>query len=168
MKYVFSMLEVTFSLWFTCNCRKMSPWIQEEFSLFLRKSSKIGHACAKYSWDGSLLSPFQWRVFLCTPSHWLIYSRKKNSKTFTIFFHVLPTRTRLCFITISSWCCNCLLAITILLIFLDLYTIVHILRIQQTYLSDIRWNFPFGHTRSAVWFHLTRPESQAAMMVGVP
>jgi hypothetical protein len=27
---------------------------------------------------------------------------------------------------------------------------------------------PFGHTKSKVWFHLTRAESQAAMMVGIP
>jgi hypothetical protein len=45
-KYVFWMLEVTFSPWFMCNCWKMSPWIQEEFSLFPRESFWIGHACA--------------------------------------------------------------------------------------------------------------------------
>jgi hypothetical protein len=42
-------------------------------------------------------------------------------KTFTIFFHVLPSRTRFYLIARSSWCCNCLLAITILLIFLEPY-----------------------------------------------
>jgi hypothetical protein len=42
------------------------------------------------------------------------------------------------------------------------------LRVQQHYLLDICWNFPFGHTKSEVWFHLTRAESQAAMMVSVP
>jgi hypothetical protein len=42
------------------------------------------------------------------------------------------------------------------------------LRIQQHYLSDICWNFPVRNTKSEVWFHLTRAESQAAMMVGVP
>jgi hypothetical protein len=35
----------------------------------------------------------------------------------------------LCFVAISSCWCNCLLAIIILLIFLELYTVVHILRI---------------------------------------
>jgi hypothetical protein len=74
----------------------------------------------------------------------------------------------LCFIAISSCWCNCFLAITILLIFLEPYTIVHILRIQQHYLFDICWCFPFGHTKSEVWLHLTRAESQAAMMVCVP
>jgi hypothetical protein len=34
--------------------------------------------------------------------------------------------------------------------------------------SDIRQNYLFIHTKSAVWFHLTRAESQAAMMVGIP
>jgi hypothetical protein len=43
-------------------------------------------------------------------------------KTFIIFFHVLPSRTRLCFISRSSWCFSCLSAITILLNFLELYT----------------------------------------------
>jgi hypothetical protein len=37
-----------------------------------------------------------------------------------------------------------------------------------TVLSNIRRNFPFGHTKSAVCFPLTRAESQAAMMVGGP
>jgi hypothetical protein len=90
-KYEFWMLEVTFSLWFTCNCWKMSPWIWEEFSLFPRESSWIGHACADYSWDDRLLPPFQWKVPICTPSHWLIYSRTRKSSrpslsSFT-FFH---------------------------------------------------------------------------------
>jgi hypothetical protein len=42
---------------------------------------------------------------------------------------------------------------------LELYNVVHILRIQQPYLSGIPWNFPFRHTKSTVWFHLTRAES---------
>jgi hypothetical protein len=88
-------------------------------------------------------------------------------KTFTIFFHVLPTRIQWCFIAVSSYWCNCLWAIAILLIFLEPYTIVHILRIQQHYLPDIHQNYLFGHTKFAVWFHLTRAESQAAMMVGI-
>jgi hypothetical protein len=99
---------------------------------------------------------------------WFIQKREKNSKTFTIFFHVLPSRTWLCFIAISSYWCNCLLAIAALLIFLEFYTVVHILRIQQPYLSDIYQNYLFRHTKSKVWFHLTRAESQATMMVSVP
>jgi hypothetical protein len=94
-----------------------------------------------------------------------LFKNEKNSKTFTIFF---PIRTWLCFIAISSRWCNFLVAIANLLIFLELYTIVHILRIQQPYLSATRWNFPFGHTKSEAWFHLTRAESQAAIMVSVP
>jgi hypothetical protein len=78
MKYEFWMLEVTFSLWFMCNCWKMSPWIQEEFSLFPRESSRIGHACADYSWDGRLLPP-SWKFSICTTSHWLIYSKMRKS-----------------------------------------------------------------------------------------
>jgi hypothetical protein len=74
-KYEFWMLEVIFSLWFTCNCWKMSPWIQEEFSLFPRESSRIGHACADYFWDDRLLPPSSWKFPICTTSHWLIYSR---------------------------------------------------------------------------------------------
>jgi hypothetical protein len=77
-KYEFWMLEVTFSLWFTCNCWKMSPWIQEEFSLFPRESSRIGHACANYSWDDRLLPPSSWKFHICTPSHWLIHSRTRK------------------------------------------------------------------------------------------
>jgi hypothetical protein len=97
-----------------------------------------------------------------------LFKNEKNFKTVIIFFHVLPTRTQLCSIAISFCWCNCLLAIAILLIFLGLYTVVHILRIQQHYLFDIHWNFPFGHNKSEVWSHLTRAESQAAMMVSVP
>jgi hypothetical protein len=67
-----------------------------------------------------------------------LFKKEKKYKTFIIFFHVVPTRSQLCFIAISSCWCNCLWAITILLIFLELYTIVHTLRIQQPYLSDIR------------------------------
>jgi hypothetical protein len=77
-KYVFWMLEVTFSLWFMCNCWKMSPWIQEEFSLFPRESSGIGHACVDYSWDDRLLPPSSWKFPICTTSHWLIYSRTRK------------------------------------------------------------------------------------------
>jgi hypothetical protein len=79
MKYVFWMLEVTSSLWFMCNCWKMSPWNREYFSLFPQESSQIGHACAKYSWDGSLFPPSSWKFPICTTSHWLIYSRTKKS-----------------------------------------------------------------------------------------
>jgi hypothetical protein len=78
-KYEFWRLEVTFSLWFTCNCWKMSPWIKEEFSLFPRESSQIGHACADYSWDDRLLPPSSWKFPICTPIYWLIYSRKRKS-----------------------------------------------------------------------------------------
>jgi hypothetical protein len=77
--FVFQMLEVTFSLWFTCNCWKMSSWIQEEFSLFPQESSRIGHACADYSWDDRLLPPSSWKFSICTISHWLIYSRPSLS-----------------------------------------------------------------------------------------
>jgi hypothetical protein len=75
--------------------------------------------------------------------------------------------SQLCFIAISSYWCNCLLAIAVLLIFLEFYTVVHILRIQQHYLPGIHQNYLFRHTKSVVWFHLTRAESQAAMMVGI-
>jgi hypothetical protein len=51
---------------------------------------------------------------------------------------------------------------------LELYAVVHILRIQQPYLSDIYSNLPFGHTKSEAWFHLTKAESQAAMIVSDP
>jgi hypothetical protein len=52
-----------------------------------------------------------------------LFKNEKRFKTFTIFFHVLPTRTRLCFITISSCWCNYLLAIAILLIFFWNFTL---------------------------------------------
>jgi hypothetical protein len=61
MKYEFWMLEVTFSLWFTCNYWKMSPWIQEEFSLLSSGISRIGHACADYSLNDRLLPPSSWK-----------------------------------------------------------------------------------------------------------
>jgi hypothetical protein len=91
-------------------------------------------------------------------------------KTFTIFLHVLLTRIQLCSIAISPCWCNCILsvAIAILLIFLEIYAIVNILRIQQHPLSDIRQNYLFGHTKYEVWFHLTRAESQESMTVNVP
>jgi hypothetical protein len=124
MKYVFWMLKVTFSPWFTCNCWKMSPWIQEEFTLFPRESSRIGHACANYSWDGRLLPPSSKKKFyMHTRQLTDLFKNEKKFKTFTIFFHVLPLRTRLCFIAISSCWCNCLWAVTILLIFSELYIV---------------------------------------------
>jgi hypothetical protein len=52
--------------------------------------------------------------------------------------------------------------------FWSLTLLALILRIQQTYLPVIRWNFPLGNMKSEVWFYLTRAESQAAMMVCVP
>jgi hypothetical protein len=99
-----------------------------------------------------------------------LFKNKKNSRTFTIFFHVLLTRIQLCSIAISNCWCNCLLAVTIaiLLIFLEIYAIVNILRIQPHPLFDIRQNYLFGHTKYEVWFHLTRAESQEAMTVSVP
>jgi hypothetical protein len=50
------------------------------------------------------------------------FKNEKKSKNFTIFFHVLPSRTRFYFIAISSCWCNFLVAIAILLNFLELYT----------------------------------------------
>jgi hypothetical protein len=97
-KYVFWMLEVIFSPWFTCNCWKMSPWIQEKFTLFPQESSRIGHACADYSWDDRLLPPSSWKFPICTTSHWLIYSRaRKSSKPSLSSFTFSQIRTRLCF-----------------------------------------------------------------------
>jgi hypothetical protein len=161
------MLEVTFSLWFTCNCWKMSPWIQEEFTLFPQESSRIGHACADYSWDDRLLPPSSWKFPICTLSHWLIIQEREKFQELQYLLSCFPTKTRLCFIAISSYWCNCLLAIAVLLIFLEFYTVVRILRIQQPYPSDIYRNYLLRHTKSAVWFHLTRAESQATMMVGI-
>jgi hypothetical protein len=163
------MLEVTFSLWFTCNCWKMSPWNQEEFSLSPSKSSWIGHACAEYSWDGRLLPPFQWKLPMHNkPLTDLFKNEKKKSKTFTIFFHVLPSRTWLYFIARSSWCCNCLLAIEILLIFLEFYIVAISWESSNAIPMASIETFPFRHTKTEVWFHLTRAESQAPMMVSVP
>jgi hypothetical protein len=118
------MLEVNFSLWFTCNCWKISPWIQEEFSLFPRESSRIGHACVDIlEMTGCCLHLPENFMYAHQATNWFIQEREKNSRTFTIFFHVLLTRTQLCFIAISSCWCNCLLAIAILLVFLELYTV---------------------------------------------
>jgi hypothetical protein len=154
-------------LWFTCNCWKMSPWTEEEFSYFLRNHPKLVLHVRSIFLDGSLLPPSSWNFSICTTSHWLIYWRKKKIQELH-YLWCFPTRTRLCFIAISYCWCDCLLAIVILLIFLELYTVVHILRIQQHYLTDIYWNYLFRHTKYEVWFHQTRAESQAAAMVGVP
>jgi hypothetical protein len=97
-----------------------------------------------------------------------LLKKEKNIQELHYLLGCFPTRTRLCFIATSSCWCNCLLAIAILLIFLELYTVVHILRFQQHYLTDICWNYLFRHTKYEVWFHQTRAESQAATMVGVP
>jgi hypothetical protein len=132
-----ALMMETLSLWFTCNCWNMSLWIQEEFSLFPRESSWIGHACAYYSWDDRLLPPSSWISYMHTKPLTDLFKKEKKSKKYTIFSHVLPIRTHLCFIAISSCWCICLWAIAILLIFLELYTVVHILRIQQPYLPGI-------------------------------
>jgi hypothetical protein len=89
-------------------------------------------------------------------------------KTFTIFFHVLPTRTRLCFIAISSCWCNCLWAITILLFFSELYIVVISWESSNAIPMASIETFYSEYTKSEVWFHLTKAESQAAMMVCVP
>jgi hypothetical protein len=160
MKYVFWMLKVTFSPWFTCNCWKMSPWIQEEFTLFPRESSRIGHACADYSWDDRLLPRSSWKFPICTLSHWLIYSRKRKIPRTSISSFMFPSKDLLVFH------CNKLLLLQIIfwqsqsyLSFQSSTLVVDILRIQQHYLFDICWNFPFGNTKSAVCFPLTRAES---------
>jgi hypothetical protein len=147
----------------------MSSWIQEEFSLFPQDSSRIGHACADYSWDDRLLPPSSWKFPICTLSHWLIYSRKRKFQEPQYLLSCFPTKTRWCSIAISYCWCNSLLAvaIAILLIFLEIYAIVNILRIQQHPLSDIHRNYLLRHTKSAVWLHLTRAEPQATMMVGI-
>jgi hypothetical protein len=99
-----------------------------------------------------------------------LFKNKKKSKTFTMFFHILPIRTRLHFILISSCCCNCLLAIAILLIFLEPDIVAHILRIQQTYsLTSIKTIYSdILSMKYELLFHLTRAKSQATMMVSVP
>jgi hypothetical protein len=96
------------------------------------------------------------------------FKNEKRSKTFTIFFHVLPTRTRLCFIAIISYWCNCLLAIEILLIVLELDIVAISWESSNAIPMASVETFPFEYTKSKVWFHLTRAESQAAMMVCVP
>jgi hypothetical protein len=97
MKYVFWMLEVNFSLWFMCNCWKMSPWIQVEFTLFPQKSLQIGHACADYSWDDWLLPPSSWKFSICTTSHWLIYSRTRKSPRPSLSSFISPNKDSVVF-----------------------------------------------------------------------
>jgi hypothetical protein len=94
-----------------------------------------------------------------------LFKNEKKSKTFTIFFHVLPTGTQLHFIAIISYWCNCLLAIEILLNFPEIYTGSPYLENPTTlppcYLLKLS-------IQTVVCFHLTRAESQAAMMVSIP
>jgi hypothetical protein len=79
MKYEFWMLEVTFSLWFTCNYWKMSLWIQEEFSLLSSGIISNWSCMCGYSWDDRLMPPSSWKFSICTTSQWLIYSRPSLS-----------------------------------------------------------------------------------------
>jgi hypothetical protein len=114
------------------------------FSLFPRESSRIGHACADYSWDDRLLPPSSWKfLYAQQATDWFIQEREKFQEL-QYLLSCFPTKTRLCFIAISSYWCNCLWAITILLIFLELYTVVRILRIQQPYsltsIETIYWD----------------------------
>jgi hypothetical protein len=162
------MLKVTFSILLTCNCWKMSPWNQEELSLSPSKSSRIDHACADYSWDGSLLPPFSWRISLCTPSHWLIYSRTRKSprpslSSFTFFHQGLSSISlqEAPGVAIVFWQSQSYLSFWSL-------TCSPYLENKQCYPDGIHCNFLFRNTKFEVWFHLTRAESQAVMMVGVP
>jgi hypothetical protein len=168
MKYVFWMLEVI-SLFGSCaiveRCRHE---FKKNFPCFLGIISNWSCMCALFLRWQVVASIFLKISYMHNKPLTNFIKKKKKFKAFTMFFHVLSTRTRLCFIARSSCCCNCLLAITILLIFLELYTVVHILRIQQHHLPHNRRNYLFRHTKSVVCFHLTRAESQAAMMVGVP
>jgi hypothetical protein len=93
---------------FTSNCWKMSLWIWVELFLFPRESSQVSQARAKYSWDGRFSPPFHWKVILCTPSHWLICSRKRKSSVTLLSPLMFPTRTKLCYIASSSCRCSCL------------------------------------------------------------
>jgi hypothetical protein len=74
----FWMLEVTFSPRFMCNCWKMSPWIQEEFTLFPRKSSQIGHACADIlEMTGFCLHLLENFLYAQQATDWFIQEREK-------------------------------------------------------------------------------------------
>jgi hypothetical protein len=60
------------------------------------------------------------------------------------------------------------LAIAILLIFLELDIVAISWESSNAISMASIETFLFRHTKSALWIHLTRAESQAAMMVGVP
>jgi hypothetical protein len=144
-KYEFWMLVVTFSLWFTCNCWKMSPWIKKNFLCFLRNHLElVMHVWIILEMTGCCLHLLKNSLYAQQATDGFIQEREKV-QDLHYFISCLPTRTQLCFIAISSCCCNCLLAIAILLIFLELYTIVHILRSNnltsltsaKTFYSDI-------------------------------
>jgi hypothetical protein len=163
------MLEVTFSLWFTCNCRNMSPWIREEFSLSPGKSSRIGHAGADILEMVACYLHFNEKFLYAHQATDWCFSRKR-----------ITSSTSLSSFTFSQQGLGCVSlqeapAVAIVfwqsqsyLYFWSLTQLTHILRIQQHYLPDIHQNYLFRHTKSTVWFHLSRAESQAAMMVGVP
>jgi hypothetical protein len=63
---------------------------------------------------------------------WFIQEREKSSWP-SLSSLMFPNKDSVVFIAISFWWCNCLLAIAILLIFLERYNVVHILRIQPPY-----------------------------------
>jgi hypothetical protein len=146
----------------------MSLWIQEEISLYPQESSQIGHACADYSWDDRLLPPSSEKFPICTPSHWLIYSRKRKVQELHYLLSHSPNKESVVF--------HCKKLLLLQLSFGNhnltyLFGALHCtpyLENPTTLLSDICSNFPFGHTKSKAWFHLTRAESQAAMMVSLP
>jgi hypothetical protein len=78
MKYVFWMLEVTFSLWFTCNWWKMSPWIQEEFSLFPRNHLElVMHVRIILEMSGCCLHPLENLLYAHQATDWFIQEREK-------------------------------------------------------------------------------------------
>jgi hypothetical protein len=61
------------------------------------ESSRIGHACADYSWDVRLLPPSSWKFLICTTSHWLIYSRMRKSPRPSLSYFMFPNKISVVF-----------------------------------------------------------------------
>jgi hypothetical protein len=120
MKYVFWMFEVTFSLWFTCNCWKMSPWIQEEFSLFLGNHLElVMHVRIILEMIGCCLHLLG--NFLCAQkaTDWFIQQREEVQDLHYLLSRS-PNKISVVFHCNNLLLCNCLWAIAILLIFWSL------------------------------------------------
>jgi hypothetical protein len=120
------MLEVNFYLWFTCNCQLLKDVAVNSRRIFFVPSGILSNwscMCRLFLKWQVVASIFLKILYMHNKPLTNLFKKEKKYKTFIIFFHVVPTRSRWCFIAISSCWCNCLWAVTILLIFSKLYIV---------------------------------------------